>query len=127
MDKLSIHRCIDSQNAAPWMVMVSLLLVILMHGSLASAQENSSRVEVSSSPPLSVEFPAGSIILKAGQSKVTVLGTLVMQSDGNLVFYDVNRKQCNALDQREVLIKFSKHPICLWMTEWLCTESMVLI
>ena len=38
------------------------------------------------------KFAAGSINLKAGQSKVTDLGTLAMQTDGNLVFYDVNKK-----------------------------------
>lgn len=37
------------------------------------------------------QFPAGSIKLKAGQSKLADLGMLTMQTDGDLVFYDVNR------------------------------------
>jgi len=38
------------------------------------------------------QFPAGSFNLKAGESKATSVGTLAMQTDGNLVFYGVNKK-----------------------------------
>ncbi|MHB2016118.1 MAG: hypothetical protein ACYCW6_04145, partial [Candidatus Xenobia bacterium] len=38
------------------------------------------------------QFPAGALSLRGGQARVTPLGTLTMQTDGNLVFYGANRR-----------------------------------